>query len=321
MSDPYVYTPRVNYRNSPYLAPFSIQANSPFIPNINLSGSPYSPNIPLPPPNLGGTHSPFVPFPAGSVDDDDDYYSEPYARPRTTSWTGGVIPENIPNVASWYPPRRPQRRRSRSDAGYFDQPQVVNINNGYWLSPGTPLTYSPLPPPAPQLAMHPYLDGHAPRGDIYFDLMAPSFAPMRRLANNQYIFITHEELSQVATHPPIYATQLHNDLIPAWPVDMVYNTLERYSAVAPPLKVGDILSAIYKALNMRISTSTWEQLPPQEIEMVTGVFTTRCRSMGRMEMAVRSDGVKRVDFLHGKRWFRGITLTNDPKVLKFHVTA
>ena len=195
MSDPYVYTPRVNYRNSPYLAPFSVQANSPFIPNLNLGGSPYIPNIPLSP-NISSAPSPFVPFPTSSVDDDDDYYSEPYARPRTTSWTTGVVPENIPNVASWYPPRRPQRRRSRSDAGYFDQPQVVNINNGYWVSPA--LTYSPLPPATPQLAIHPYLDGSAPRGDIFFDLTAPSFAPMRRLSNNQYIFITHEELSQVS---------------------------------------------------------------------------------------------------------------------------
>ena len=318
MSDPYVYTPRVNYRNSPYLAPFSVQANSPFIPNLNLGGSPYIPNIPLSP-NISSAPSPFVPFPTSSVDDDDDYYSEPYARPRTTSWTTGVVPENIPNVASWYPPRRPQRRRSRSDAGYFDQPQVVNINNGYWVSPA--LTYSPLPPATPQLAIHPYLDGSAPRGDIFFDLTAPSFAPMRRLSNNQYIFITHEELSQVATEPPIHATQLRSDLIPSWPIDIVYNTMDRYSAIPPPLKVGDILSAIYRALNMRISASTWEQLHPQEAGMVTRAFTTRCRSMGHMEMAVRSDGVKRVDFLQGKRWFRGITLTNDPKVLKFHVSA
>lgn len=328
MSDPYVYTPRVNYRNSPYLAPFYTQVNSPFIPNLSLSGSPFSPNISLPTAEPVQSRSPFIPFPSSSALDDEDYI-QPYARPRTTSWTTGVVPDNILDD-SWFRPRRPQRKRSRS-AGYFDQPQVVNINNGYWVSPGTPYTpFTQLPatpytpfnqlPAAPQIALHPYLDGQLPRGDVFFDLTAPAFSPMLRFGNNQFRLLTYDELNQAATQPPVYTMQIVSELIPMWPIDLVYNTLNRYSAVAPPLKVGDILSAIYKALHMRISQILWTQLSPQDVHAISAAYTTRCRSMGPMELTVRNDGVKRVDFFQGKRLFRGLTRTADPKVFQFHLS-
>lgn len=333
MSEPYVYTPRVAYRNSPYLAPYYTQQTSPFVPPMTLNASPFSPNAPLPPTEptvmmASPQHSPFVPnlpFPSDSVFDDDDDYLDPYRRPRTTSWTGGMVPANVQNTA-WLNPRRPQRKRSRSDAGYFDQPQVVNINNGYWISPGaggpgpgTPYSpYSQLPS-IPQIALHPYLDGHNPRGDIVFDLMAPYFAPMRMVGNNQTILLTSEELGQTATHPPIYNIKMLNDLLPSWPIDLSWNPSNRYSAVAPPLKVGDILSAIYNALHMCVSQTYWASLSPSQVYTVSKAYTARCRSMGPMEQSVTLQGVKRIDFLNGHRWFKGIVRTSDPNVFRFNV--
>ncbi|KAF9483917.1 hypothetical protein BDN70DRAFT_850949 [Pholiota conissans] len=329
MSDPYVYTPRVTYRNSPYLAPYYTQQNSPFIPPMTLNASPFSTSAPLPPvdPTMmmaSPQHSPFVPnipFPSSDSALDDDDYIDRYPRPRTTSWTGGMVPANMHNTAWLNPRSRPQRKRSRS-AGYFDQPQVVNINNGYWVSPGPGTPYSPysqLPSQPPQMALHPYLDGHNFRGDIIFDLMAPHFAPMKLLGNNQTILITNEELSQVATNPPIYNIKILNDLLPSWPIDLTWNPDNRYSAVAPPLKLGDILSAIYNALHMCVSQTYWALLPHAQVYSATRTYTARCRSMGPMEPSVALQGVKRIDFLNGQRWFRGLVHTSDPNILKFNV--
>ncbi|KAF8970000.1 hypothetical protein BDZ97DRAFT_1915095 [Flammula alnicola] len=325
MSDPYVYTPRVNYRNSPYLAPFYTQQYSPFVPPISLNNSPFSPNVSLPPsPHVMNSPLPGSPFIPNNIpfphDPDEEDYLNPYVRPRTVSWNGGAVPPTLQNTAWLQSQHRPQRRRSRSDAGYFEQPQVVNINNGYWVSPGTP--YGPFSqlPAVPQLSLHPYLDGHNLRGDIVFDLSAPYFTPMRMVGGGQTTLITSDELNQAATHPPIYSLKIICDLIPNWPIDMSYNPSNRYSAVAPPIKLGDVLSAIWNSLRLRISQANWASLTPQQVHLVSRAYTARCREMGALEMNMMNEGVKKIDFLLGKKWFRGLVRTGDGvETLKLNV--
>ncbi|KIM49204.1 hypothetical protein M413DRAFT_438369 [Hebeloma cylindrosporum] len=324
MSAPYVYTPQVAYRNSPYLSPFYGQQNSPFIPELSLNNSPFiQPNSLPPSPNpqnpvQGPTYPQFVPFPPSA---DESQYSQgpPWPRERRVSWNEGPARPPTQNTP-WLRPR-PQRQRTRSDNGYNFQPPA----DPNWSNPN-PSPYNPFPqyPTAPpQFFLHPFLNGESPRADFVFDLSAPQFAPLRYVGSNQTLPITPEELAQVATHPPLYRLKIICDLIPNWPIEINYNQYaggNTYSPVPPPLTLGDILSAIWGFLQMSITQTSWASLTPQQEHMVGVAYTKRCRAMPSAELALRNKGVKKVDFLLGKKWFKGLVPIGDNlETLRLHV--
>ena len=313
MTSSFVYSPpisQVNYRNSPYLAPFYHQAYSPFIPELTLS-SPYTRNASLPPsPNPGFTipiPSPYpsnqVPFPGSP---DSVYPPDPWTRERRPSWHGDGGPATNATTA-WLnpPPQGYQRQQTRSFGGYpFNQPGL----DGNW--PATS-PYSPYTPPLMQpLTMHPWLNAEIPRSDFVFNLSMPHFAPMRYIGNNQTILLSPEELSQPATHPPIYQLQIQCDLIPNWPITLQYNanpyrSANTYPTVAPPITLGDVLSAVHNSLNLGITQYDWIALSPEQERAVSRAYTKRCKAIGSSTM-LQNEGVKRVDFLLDKVWFRGL---------------
>jgi len=322
MSGPYVYTPQVAYRNSPYLAPFYGAQNSPFIPELSLNNSPFVqpnslPSSPNPQNSPLPTYPQFVPFPASA--DESQYSQNPWARERRVSWNGGVVPPPVQN-SPWLRPR-PQRQRTRSDHSYNFQPPVDP--NAYWSNPGPYNPFPQYPTALPQFFLHPFLNGESPRSDFMFDLSAPHFAPLRYVGNNQTLPITPEELAQVATHPPIYHLKIICDLIPNWPIEINYNQSaggNTYSPIPPPLKLGDVLSAIWWFMQMRITQTSWASLTPQQEHMVGAAYTRRCRAMPSTELALRNQGVKKVDFLLGKKWFKGLVpVGNDLETLRLHV--
>ncbi|KAF5330312.1 hypothetical protein D9619_005786 [Psilocybe cf. subviscida] len=352
MSDPFVYVgqgppppPAVVYHNSPYLAPFTTQLYSPFIPNLNLGTSPYIQNTGLPPasPHPGTSPLPRSPFiPDDRVFDDSDEAEEdkhpvhPFATKRRLSYAAdGAVP--FPHTNPFLPqdaylqPRRPRRQRTRSDTGYFDQttPQIVNINNGYWISPhASPYGgHAQLPPSgpvvAPPVALHPYIDAALNRGDIAFNLAWPVFNPSIINRYHQQTPISAAEFDQIATHPPMFSMKIKCDLTPNWVVNIDYHKEHAaYGATPTPITVGAVLNAIWRAMQMRISQDLWASLDKRTEFSVSNAYTNRFKAVrGYMdERAVRNDGVKRVDFLGGRRWFKGVSRTAEGvDTFKLHV--
>jgi len=309
MTSSFVYTPQINYRNSPYLAPFYHQAYSPFIPELSLSGSPYAraPSLPSSP-NLGyiplAPYSPNqVPFPGSP---DPGVYPDPWGRDRRPSWHGDGPATSATTAWLNSPLDGYHRQKTRSfGADPFSQPAGLD---GYWPA----ASYSPYmaPPLLPQITMHPWLNAEMPRSDFIFNLSTPQFAPMRYIGNNQSILLTAEELSQPATHPPIYQLQMQCDLIPNWPISLQYNpnpyrSANTYSTVAPAITLGDVLSGIHNSLHLGITQYDWASLSLEQERAVSRAYTKRCKAMASTTM-IRNEGVKRVDFLLGKVWFRGL---------------
>ena len=322
MTTNFVYTPHpqnsapIDYRNSPYLGHFYHQTNSPFIPPLSLNASPFhSPygtpalgSATLPPsPNLASSSLPaaFTPFPTSG-----DYLSyqpfvpqpeDPWHRERRSSWNEQPAPLYRP------PPVR-QRTRSFNDNPYpaipFSPPAVVSPY-------ANPYSFRPTPPTSLGPVLHPYLDGSRFRGDV-FDLAAPEFRPLRLVGHNQLWPLTYEELSQLATEPQMYKLTISCDVwIPEWPLHLDFRSTNPYDSNVPPIKLGDVLTAIHGSLHKRISQYDWAQLPPEHEYQVSKAYTKRCKTMGPDQLKHRNQGVKQVDFLMGKTKFRGLVKVGD----------
>ena len=310
MTSSFVYTPQINYRNSPYLAPFYHQANSPFIPELSLS-SPYGRNASLPPsPNpgyipLATPYSPNqVPFPGSPSD---VYPPDPWTRERRPSWHGDGPATNATTAWLNAPLQGYQRQQTRSfGANPYQQPVGLD---GYW-PPASPYSPYSAPPIMPQITIHPWLNAEIPRSDFFFNLSLPQFAPMRYVGNNQTVLLTNEELAQPATHPPIYQLHMQCDLTPNWPISLQYNanpyrSANTYPTVAPPITLGDVLSGIHNSLHLGITQYDWSVLSQDQERAISRAYTKRCKAMGSTTM-IRNEGVRRVDYLLDKVWFRGL---------------
>ncbi|KAJ7095993.1 hypothetical protein C8R43DRAFT_907877, partial [Mycena crocata] len=84
-------------------------------------------------------------------------------------------------------------------------------------------------------------------------------------------------------------------------------TISQQRSQLPRITLGDVLLVVHHSLRKRIAPSDWAMLTPKDAEGVTNTFTRRCREKARRsEMAVRNDGVKRVDFLMGKTVLKGL---------------
>jgi hypothetical protein len=93
-----------------------------------------------------------------------------------------------------------------------------------------------------------------------------------------------------------------------WPVDIRLPSSSHYSySEAPPISLGDILLSIHSAFQMRISHLDWANLSLAQEEAVTKAYMKRCQSYGpEREQVEKAQGVKRVDFLLGRIWVKGI---------------
>ncbi|KAF9266680.1 hypothetical protein L218DRAFT_857282 [Marasmius fiardii PR-910] len=98
----------------------------------------------------------------------------------------------------------------------------------------------------------------------------------------------------------------------------------------PPITFLDVLLCIHRSLHTRITQADWAQLTSVEEEHVSRAYTQRCRSLAHSgaysgvygadaEQAARTQGVKRVDFLLGKVWFRGCRVDWSEGVLRLMV--
>ncbi|KAJ8515482.1 hypothetical protein ONZ45_g7085 [Pleurotus djamor] len=336
MADPFVYTPHPSYMLTQYLDPaYGHNQASPFIPSASLyPTSPYTnTNENLPP-------APGTPNTPRRVHFGDDFNLDPYyTRQRRPSWTAPP-PHTSPAMSSvafpgsttpFIPPSpflgpQPmdyyQRRHSFGAQGQA-QPTWASPGPAWspYRTPTTPLYQTspwqqPVQPPVQPVIfqLHPWLNGECPRPDFIFDISSPTFNPLRLVAPGQSAPISWEDLRQPATHPPITKLTITCDRIPQWPILLEFNPhfgMGRHGEhlpphAAPPISIYDILMGVYQTLNQRVSHIDWAKLSMSEEKAISRAYAHRCRRGGTTEMIERANGVKRVDFLLDKVFFKGL---------------
>jgi hypothetical protein len=207
----------------------------------------------------------------------------------------------------------------------------VMPTTGYPTSVSPWSVASPLPGTFPDqsgaFSLHPFLDGHMPRLDFALNLATQPFMPMQLLPTGAYGPVGAEVLNQTATHPPMYRLKIVCDELHHWPITLEYNPEDYRQQTGamlmypPPISVGDVLAQIHRTLNERITQADWARLDDKKKYKISQAYTTRCASSPSMEHLLKSDGVKKVDYLLDKVWFRGLMKTHDgPEVLKLVVS-
>jgi hypothetical protein len=334
MSSPFVYTPNSQYQPTPYLEPYYNQQQiSPFIPTATLyPSSPYTGSTSLPgSPHLGPTSTPGTPRRVHFGDDFDLQYDAAAAswnipqRQRRPSWHGGSGNFGTPTLSPTFLQPAPlgyfrDRRHSFGNTGSpYQQPTGFQVPAwGPYVNPAPPSPWSSLYPPQPvQFHIHPWLNGESPRGDFLFNLSSQSFSPLRVVGPGQSALLSLEDLKQPATHPPLTRLRITCDIIPQWPIELEYNPYQNgellsvAAPAAPPITLGDVLIALHRSLNQKISHVDWARLTLSEETAVSRAYARRCRAAGSVEMLERSQGVRRVDFLLERVWFKGLIRSGD----------
>ncbi|KAJ7077610.1 hypothetical protein C8R44DRAFT_863226 [Mycena epipterygia] len=341
MASPFVYVPEASSSATPYSAAY----HNPYYPTPQPGHSPFLPPSPLlypsspylgPSDGAGAASSSPNPFNPNSVLwPDEPQYESPYTtswiplqpRQRTNSWQGPAPPPGSPFV----PPKapaflsaqssyfRPGHKKSNSWGNTGGQPPSwMNanpyFNNGGLLSPQMPLQ------------IHPWLNGDSPSPVFHFDLAPVAFMPLRLASANppQSMVLGAAEIREPAFHPPLTTLRILLPKLPFWPIDLALPANVPASQ-APPISLGDVLVAMHRAMHMRITHADWATLASEDEQRVTRAFTQRCRAeavrsgvppaqLRDREVALRNQGVKRVDFLLGKTVFKGLVrVPGDPE--------
>ncbi|KAJ7154894.1 hypothetical protein C8R43DRAFT_884900 [Mycena crocata] len=337
MAAPFVYVPEASSStpySAPYYNPYYASPNgipSPFLPPLAFPSSPY-----LGPIDGGvGTASPFNPNSVLWPDDVPDYES-PYTaswaplsprRQRTNSWQGPALTPNSPFLAPqlpayFQPPSSPYTRghKKSNSWGNSGQPPPRAASTNPYLPPQT----------------HPWLNADAPSPTFHFDFAPIGVVPLRLLSANppQSTLASPAELAEPAFHPPRTALRILHPRLPFWPVDLALRGAQAQQS-PPPITVKDVLGALHRALHRRmmLAAADWSALSEGEAGRVTRAFAQRCRAeavrgggpvsqLRDCELAVRNEGVKRVDFLMGKTVFEGLVRApGDPEGCVRLVTA
>lgn len=326
MTGPYVYGAPNAYphpfQQTPYTAYYNSPHASPFIPPTELSNyppSPYRSVSPLPSNDMAPNT---VQFPGGY--DPAGYPTQYPPRPRAPSYHGPQSPYAAPVVAP--PPQaapwpRPHRLSNPLYPGVA--PATQSYPSSPWSTVGTPLPlYADI---ASSFTINPFLNGETPRHDFMFNLSSQYCSPMQ-VFHGQHVPLGIDVSQQPATHPPVYRLTIVCDDLPEWPIHLQFNP-ESYReqtgqvlSYAPPITLGDALSEIHRKLHERITHGDWARLDHRKRNKVSQAFTVRCQSAPTLQEFLKSDGVKKVDYLQDKIWFKGLLRTSDPEVLKLVVS-
>ncbi|KAI0684383.1 hypothetical protein C8Q76DRAFT_636527 [Earliella scabrosa] len=264
---------------------------------------------------------------------DDD---EPFHRARRPSWHGGLAPPpnpvpfpSPPIFVTPLPPVMPlpgqapapafTHQRRRSDT-CLPQPAWVTFPTMV-----QPVAFQP-PTPVPQI--HPLLNGESAAGPkILFDLSFHTFNPQRITSFSQTTGtpLTLEELLEPATHPPVRHMKITCAALGDWPIVLEPHTTARdrerehsspFLSVSArqseeaPITVYDVLMAIYRTVQRRISQTDWAKLTRRQTNEVSAAYTRRCRTYPSAQAFEEAQGVRRVDYLLEKYMFRGIMREN-----------
>ncbi|KAJ7458882.1 hypothetical protein FB451DRAFT_1272758 [Mycena latifolia] len=170
-------------------------------------------------------------------------------------------------------------------------------------------------------AIHPWGDGYAPSPTFHFDLAPATFRPRRLVAVHpaESAPLTEAELRVPAFDPPSRALRILHRRLPFGPIHVVLP-----GAPAGPLSLGDVLTALHRALHAPITRTDWEMLDREGSWRVVRAFRQRCRAEGGQDREIMElkGGLKRVDFLLGETVFVGLVrAAGDPLGYARLVTA
>ena len=157
--------------------------------------------------------------------------------------------------------------------------------------------------------LDPWLNGDYRTYDLRFDLSDSSFVPRKHIDSVRTFGFLRDELTQPATRPGITRLRIVCDLIPQWPMDLA--PIEIYVNTSP-LSIEDVLVTIHRHMHTPIYHPDWASLVPAEQQEIRRAFRRRCTSYRSTEEQV----VKRVDYLRGKTWFRGLVPTAESHTMK-----
>ncbi|KAJ7503014.1 hypothetical protein B0H11DRAFT_1711451 [Mycena galericulata] len=314
MSSPFIYSP-----HSEFFPHFQQQPSgflgrgflsSPFCPTQTIY-----PSSPYVGPALSDHGTPNTPLFSGLNDYGGNMWGTPRRRRRRPSWHG----TSTPRVSPFIPPLHPSPALDTA----YQRPMVPPYSAPPFPAPPFASSYVSGYPqfPAP-LHIHPWINGDAPSQEFVFDLSITAFSPQRLVGPNQVVPLSMADLQAPAFHPPVTKLRMVCDMIPNWPVDLVYGA-GGVGMQAPPITLGDVLVAIHQKMHQRISHLDWSRLSMSEEALVSRAFTRRCRmeSMRHeatfrsdMELPERQQGVKVVDFLLGRTMLRGLVRSEDGTV-------
>ncbi|TFK82972.1 hypothetical protein K466DRAFT_568118 [Polyporus arcularius HHB13444] len=317
MAAPFAYPGTQFYYPTPYISPFyNTPQISPFIPPVTLPGSPH-----------------FGPQPERRVRWEDE---PPFPRQRRPSWHGGLAPPPnpvpfpsppifvtpLPHVMP-LPGQAPMpaftHQRRRSD---------TCLPLPAWVTYPTMLHPAAFQSPQPVAAstvpqIHPLLDGESMAGPkLLFDLSYHTFSPQRITSYNQTSGtpLTLDDLLEPATYPPVRRMTIKSELISEWPIVLEPHTTSRersrerspFLSVSPreaedaPITVYDVLMAIYRTLQRRITQTDWARLSARQVNTISAAYTRRSRTYPSAQAFEDAQGVRRVDYLGEQYMFRGI---------------
>ncbi|KAJ6631530.1 hypothetical protein B0H10DRAFT_1902276 [Mycena sp. CBHHK59/15] len=341
MSSPFIYSPDSEYfphfnQPSGYFGSyFGNPPNSPFIP-----GETVYPSSPYVGPTLSDPGSPNTPirsFFSGLNSD----WNEPHRhrhRRRRPSWHGRSSPTISPFIPPPVLPPSDDHNGRRNPWSWGTPAGVASWLPSSYQPPPFSASFTPgfaqyhrTQPQPIALQIHPWLNGDSPSPEFFFDLSVTAFAPKRLVGPNQAVDISIMDIHEPAFHPPVTKLRIVCDMIPNWPIDLVFNPYQSgrlgmmgLGAIqAPPITLGDILISIHQKMHQRISHLDWGRLSMSEEAAVSRSFTQRCRKeavrnegsySSDFELPERLQGVKVVDFLFGKTMFRGLVRAEDGSV-------
>jgi len=158
---------------------------------------------------------------------------------------------------------------------------------------------------ASRFQIHPLLNGEAHRAEFYFNLANPIFSPLRVGPRNS-TFISADELRGLATYyPSVTRMRITHEAIPQWPIDVKFD-----HDAATQITLGDVLYMIHASLHKGITKQDWDRISPSVQTAIARAYTQRCWS-APSPAVVRSQGVKRIDYLLGEHAFKGLIRTRD----------
>ncbi|KAJ7167972.1 hypothetical protein C8R46DRAFT_1191941 [Mycena filopes] len=338
MAAPFIFVPEAD-NSTRYAAPYQNY----YYGTPQGGPSPFLPPAPLPysSPYLGQSDLPGTPgaFDPNSVlwPEDAPQYESPYTaawiplapRQRTNSWHGAAAPRGSPFLQPAVPAflqANPafKKGHTKKSVSWGTTPTWVNNANAY-LNAGVPY-----PLPAPQI--HPWLNAEVASPNFHFDLAPAAFLPLYLVSTHppQSAVVGANEIREPAFHPPMTKLRILHPRLPFWPIDLA---LPPTAQGAPPISFGDVLITVHRTMHQRITHADWATLGKEDEARVTRAFTARCRAeavrsgvppaqLRDREVAVRNQGVKRVDFLLGKTVFKGLSRSPaDPEGCLRLVTA
>ncbi|KAJ7722351.1 hypothetical protein B0H16DRAFT_1385901 [Mycena metata] len=305
MAAPFVFVPEAD-TSTRYGAPY----------HNYYYGTPQGGPSPFLPPNPLPYSSPYL-----APSDETPQYESPYTaswiplapRQRTNSWHG---PAAAPPGSPFLQPVAPAFLHAHSNFTKKHKKSVSWDTTPPWAKNANAYLNAAAPYSSPPAQIHPWLNAEAPSPVFHFDLAPAAFLPLQLISTNppQSAVVGTTQIHEHAFYPPMTRLRILHPRLPFWPIDL---SLPSTAHGAPPISLGDVLITLHRAMHQRITHADWATLGKEDEQRVTRAFTSRCRAeavrsgvppaqLRDREVAVRNQGVKRVDFLLGKTVLLGL---------------